>query len=103
MNLLESLIAGIPAAFVTALIGTIVSIAIGRMDKRQKDRDKARKNFELFQIQMISACASLGKANAIALQNGKCNGETHAALEALEEIKRKQRDFLIEHGLDDIF
>lgn len=103
MNLLESLTAGIPAAFVTAVIGTIVSVIIGRMDKRQKARDKARKDFELFQIQMTAATASLGKANAIALQNGKCNGETHAALEALEKVKEKQRDFLFEHGLDDIF
>ena len=103
MNYLESLVAGIPAAIVTAIVGTVVGIIIKRIDKNQQKREKSRKEFELFQVEMITANAALGKANAIALQNGKCNGETHAALEYLEKIKHKQREFLFEHGLDDIF
>jgi hypothetical protein len=43
------------------------------------------------------------EANAIALQNGKCNGETHAALKYMHEVKRKQQNFLINQGIDHIF
>lgn len=106
MNIGTVVIAALPSALITA----IFSFFLGRINKRlaeaeekQQKREAARREFECYQIQMTAANAALGKANAVALQNGKCNGETHAALEYLETVKHKQRDFLYRHGVDDIF
>lgn len=97
---------GLPSAAVAALVGFMVRRIEKRLEEEEKarqEREKARKEFELFQVKMLTAAAALGKANAIAIKNGKCNGETKAALDYLEDIKHEQRDFLIAQGVDHLF
>ena len=87
----------------TAVVGTLIGIMLRRIEKRMDAEKKTRRDFEQFQIKSLMATMSLCEANAIALQNGKCNGETHRALEYMNTIKREQRDFLINQGIDHIF
>lgn len=87
----------------TAMVATMVGILFHRLEKRLDAEKKARRDFELFQIRTITATMGLCEANAIALQRGKCNGETHRALEYMQEVKREQRDFLISQGVEHIF
>lgn len=97
---------GLPGAVVSAVVGLLVRRIERRLDKEEEERQKreaARKEYELFQVKMLTAVAALGKANAIALKNGKCNGETSAALAYLEEVKHDRRDFLNEQGVDHLF
>ena len=97
---------GVPAAIAAAVIGFCVRRFEKKIDDANKAREaheKARKNFELFEVQTLLATVSLCEANAIALQNGKCNGETHAALEYLQRVKHQQKDFLIQQGVENIF
>ena len=90
---------GVPSA----VAGTVIGIALKRLEKRMDEERKARRDFETFQVKGLCATMKVCEANAIALQNGKCNGETHAALEYMQEIKQDQRDFLFAHGIDHIF
>ena len=100
------LVLGLPSA----VIGGIVSFFIARLQRRI-DRDAAdrrmqeqtRRQYEMYQVKMITATAALCEANSIALQNGKCNGETHAALDVLTQVKHDQRDFLRSQGIDHLF
>ena len=97
---------GLPGAIVAAIVGMLVRRIEKKLDQEERERQKreeARKDYELFQVKMLTAATALGKANAIAIKNGKCNGETSAALEYLEEVKRDQRDFLISQGIDHLF
>ena len=94
--------AGLPAA----LLGLFIRRLEKRLDEEKKAREeqeKARKTYEGFQVHALTAIMKLSEANAIALQNGKCNGETRAALKYLTEVRHQQRDFLIAQGLDNIF
>lgn len=94
--------AGLPSA----LLGFFIRRFEKRLDEEKKAREeqeKARKTYEGFQVHVLTAVTKLSEANAIALQNGKCNGETHKALDYLTEVRHKQRDFLIDQGLDNIF
>ena len=93
----------------TGIIAGAVGLCFRRIEKKMdRDRaerqkqDEARKEFESFQISMQTATAALCEANAVALQNGKCNGETHAALEYLRKVKHEQRDFLFKQGISHI-
>jgi hypothetical protein len=86
---------GIPSA--------IFGIMLKRFEKRMDADRKARRDFEQFQVEGLCATMKVCEANAIALQNGKCNGETHAALKYMHEVKRKQQNFLINQGIDHIF
>ena len=93
----------------TGIIAGAVGLCFRRIEKKMdRDRaerqkqDEARKEFESFQISMQTATAALCEANAVALQNGKCNGETHAALDYLRKVKHEQRDFLYKQGISHI-
>ena len=92
------------------LPSSIVGFALRRIEKKMDEdrktretQEKARKQHERFLVEMLTASAALGKANAIALKNGKCNGETSAALAYLEKVKHEQRDFLTRQGIDHLF
>lgn len=100
MNIWVILVAiGLP----TAVVSTLVGIMFRRIEKKMDSEKQARKDFEMFQVKSLTATMGLCEANAIALQNGKCNGETHKALAYMQEVKREQRNFLIDKGIEHIF
>lgn len=90
---------GVPSA----IAGTVIGVTFKRFEKRMDEERNARRDFERFQVKGLCATMKVCEANAIALQNGRCNGETHAALEYMQEVKRDQRDFLMSQGIDHIF
>lgn len=90
----------------SAVVGFFVRRIEKRLDAEKKAREEqeaARKAYEGFNVHALTAVMKLSEANAIALQNGKCNGETRKALGYLTEVRHEQRDFLIKQGLDNIF
>lgn len=94
---------GILAAVGGGLVGLVYHRIEKRLDREAAERKKHeedRKKYELFQIRALMATMALGKANAIALKNGKCNGETTEALKYLSSVKHDLRDFLDEQGVD---
>lgn len=98
------------SGLLSAVVGGIVGLCFRRIEKRmdreaeaRKEREEARRKYEIFQVKTLTAVTALSKANAIALKNGKCNGETKAALEYLDQVKHEQRDFLTEQGIDHLF
>lgn len=97
---------GLPSAVVAGVVGLLFRRLEKRLDEEKRAREEqeqARKTYEGFQVHALTAVMKLSEANAIALQNGKCNGETHKALDYLTEVRHEQRDFLIKQGLDHIF
>ena len=86
-----------------AVASAVVGVFVRRIEKKMADREKSRRDFELFEVRTLLAVTSLCEANALALQHGKCNGETHAALEYLQKVKREQKEFLVKQGIEHIF
>ena len=98
------------SGLLSAVVGGVVGLCFRRLEKKMDDekkeretREEARRKYEIFQVKTLTAVTALSKANAIALKNGKCNGETKAALEYLDQVKHEQRDFLTEQGIDHLF
>ena len=97
---------GLPSAITAGVVGVFAHGIKKRMDREheaRKAQEAARIEFEGFLVDGITATMKLSEANAIALQNGRCNGETHAALGYMREVKRKQRKFFQQKGLENIF
>ena len=97
MNELWSIIlaAGIPS--------TITGLIVGWFVKHQNDKDKAREEINVLLIQGIGASISLGEAAAIALRDGKTNGETKAALCYAKDAKHDITNFLTKQGVKYIY
>ena len=87
----------------TAITSTLVGILFRKIDRKLEDDKKARRDFERFQVKGLTATMGLCEANALALQNGRCNGETHKALDYMQSVKREQREFLMSQGIEHIF
>lgn len=108
---------GLLSAVVGGIVGLFIRRIEKRMDKEEKERkereekerkereelEEARRKYEIFQVKTLTAVIALSKANAIALKNGKCNGETSTALTYLDTVKHEHRDFLTEQGIDHLF
>ena len=106
---------GIPSAF-TGFCFCLLERKIQRreeQDKKERERrqaevdrrDKSRKEYERYQISMISASMALSVAVAEAVQripDAHCNGEMHAALEYAKRIKGEQKDFLTKMAIENI-
>lgn len=107
MNLWTIMLAvGLPAAVVSAVVGLLfrrIETRLADEDKARQRQEDARKQFERYQLTALTATMALCEANARAMQNGRCNGETHAALEYMQKVKHEQRDFLTNQGIDHIF
>jgi hypothetical protein len=89
------LAAGIPS--------TVTGLLVGWLVKRQNDRDKAREEINILLIQGVGASISLGEAAAIALRDGKTNGETKAALKYAMDTKHNITNFLTRKGVEHIY
>lgn len=112
MNSLFSwiLAAGIPTSIISGVIALALRRIEKKIDKRQLEREKkeeereaARKEYERYTTRQLMAVTALSEANAIALQNGKCNGETRRALEYTRQMKHEQREFLTRLGIDHLY
>lgn len=97
---------GLPSAVVAGVVGLFFRRIEKRLDREheaRKAQEAARIEFEGFLVDGITATMKLSEANALALQHGRCNGETHAALDYMRDVKRKQRKFFQQQGLENIF
>ncbi len=93
---------GIPSA-ITALCFGLMRKHIDKRDKARDEKDAAREKNEILLIKSVGASIALGEATALALLNGKCNGETEAALAYAQQMKHEQKDFLTEQGIKNIY
>lgn len=73
--------------------------------EHERNKEEARKDFELCMIRGIMASNSLSEATAKAVQrlpNAHCNGDMTAALEEEGKAKKELQNFLARQGVDNI-
>jgi len=107
------------------LILTAISAAMGfqvwRLQRKIQKRDEAKEKadaakqaelarqrqgvqqYQRFMIQTQRTLTKLCVATAIAVRDGKSNGEMSTALEIMETVAREQRDFLVDQGISGLF
>ena len=74
--------------------------------EKQESREKLREKQELLLVQGVNAAIALGEATARAVQripDAHCNGDMKKALEYAVDVKHKQRDFLEEQGIIQLY
>ncbi len=100
--------------WVAAMTGALTSAAVGfgvwrlqrcvnKAEAKREETEKAREKNEILLIKSCAAAIALGEATALALKNGKSNGETERALTYARAVKHEQKDFLCEQGIKAIY
>jgi hypothetical protein len=96
------------------LFGVIQSIAVpmilfvwqykaSKRNKQAEVRAKARKKESLLSLEMTFATATLANATALALKNGKPNGEVEEAIKTYEKAKTQYNRFINEQFQEHFF
>ena len=83
----------------TAISGMILFFLQRYFKQKQKQEEKAearREKKDMLMLKSLKAIGELTVANAIAVKNGKCNGEMHKAMEDFEEVDKELNSFLIQ-------
>lgn len=93
---------GVPSA-ITGLCFWFLQRKLTSRENDRVKREEAKKAQELFLVQGIYASIALGESTAIALKNGKCNGETERAMNYAQKVKRDHKDFLAKQGIENLF
>jgi Mn2+/Fe2+ NRAMP family transporter len=91
---------------IISVIGSVISgVALflfqrwfKKRDAREEARDKAKAKENVLVIKSINAVGNLTEATAIALQDGKTNGEMHKALAEYATVDKEMYDYLLERN-----
>ena len=73
---------------------------------RHAERERQKRDvqqYQRFMTQTQRALTKLCVATAVAVRDGKSNGEMKNALETMEKVAREQRDFLVDQGIYGLF
>ena len=87
---------------VSGIISGMVLFFLQRFfkNKSKKDeiRDAAKAKENMLILKSIDAVGKLTYANAIAIRDGKTNGEMHEALESYSESKEEMYNYILEQN-----
>ncbi len=89
---------GIPSA-VTGFFFWLLKRYIDKKEAERESKDADREKHDLLLLKSVNASIALGEATAIALRDGKTNGETEHALKLADEAKNAQSEFLTEQAI----
>lgn len=84
---------------VSAVLCAVVSAKITRAGKDAQNQAELRNRETRLLLDMMHAATQLSVGTAMAIKNGKCNGEMAAGLAAVKECNEKYNSFMEEVAL----
>lgn len=93
-------------AIIISILGSIISGMVlfflqrflKKNEKREIERNKARVKENILILKSIDAIGKLTYADAIAIRDGKTNGEMKAAIEDYNEVNEDMYNYLLEQN-----
>ena len=83
------------ATLVSSILVVVLQRFLNAQKKREDERETQKTNDNAIMLRSLNALGKLTVANAIALRDGKTNGELAAALAEYEKIEKEMYDHLI--------
>lgn len=90
ISLCASLVSGVTLYFVQHFFK--------RRDAKEDEKDAAEKRENILILKSVNAIGKLTEANAIAIRDGRTNGELHTALDEYEKVERELYQYLLEQN-----
>ncbi len=97
MNVL-SIIISIGASVISGMALFFLQRYFKKKEKREAERDRVRRRENVLLMKSLDAVGKLTYANAIAIRDGKTNGEMHEAMESYNESKDEMYDYILEQN-----
>lgn len=93
-----AIIISIASSIVSGMVLFFLQRFFKKKAKRDDERDAAKERENILILKTINAIGKLTYANAIAIRDGKTNGEMHDAMESYGEVKQEMYDYLLEQN-----
>ncbi|MDD2294756.1 MAG: hypothetical protein PHI27_04330 [Eubacteriales bacterium] len=90
ISLCASLVSGVTLYFVQRFFK--------KREAKEDEKDAAEKRENILILKSVNAIGKLTEANAIAIRDGRTNGELHAALDEYEKVDRELYQYLLEQN-----
>ena len=90
ISLCASLVSGVTLYFVQRFFK--------KREAKEDEKDAAEKRENILILKSVNAIGKLTEANAIAIRDGRTNGELHAVLEDYDKVNRELYDYLLEQN-----
>ena len=90
ISLCASLVSGVTLYFVQRFFK--------KREAKEDEKDAAEKRENILILKSVNAIGKLTEANAIAIRDGRTNGELHAALDEYEKVDRELYQYLMEQN-----
>lgn len=95
-----SIIISIAASIISGMVLFFLQHYFKKKAKQDEEREEKSHKKDILVIKSINALGELTQANAIALRDGKTNGELKHAMKEYEQVNKEMLDFLIENSVD---
>ena len=93
-----AIIISIFSSIVSGMVLFFLQRFFKRKAKKDEERDAAKAKENMLILKSIDAVVKLTYANAVAIRDGKTNGEMHEAMETYQENKAEMYEYLLEQN-----
>lgn len=93
-----SIIISICSSIISGMVLYFLQKYFKKKAKRDEERDAVKARENLLILKSIDAIGKLTYADAIAIRDGKTNGEMHEAMDAYNAVKDDMYEFLVEQN-----
>ena len=91
-----AIIISVASSIVSGMVLFFLQHFFRKKAKNDEERDEAKRKENLLILKSIDAVGKLTYADAIAIRDGKTNGEMKAAIEAYKKADEEMYEFLLE-------
>lgn len=95
-----SIVISVCASVISGVVVFLVQRYIKRHEDKENKRNEAHRQENILILKSIKAIGELTEANAIAIRDGKTNGELKHALANYTSVNKELDEFLIEQISD---
>lgn len=95
-----SIVLSVCASIVSGMVLFFLQRFFKKRQISEEKREERQHKKDVLMMKSINAVGDLTLANAIAIRDGKTNGELKKALEEYDESSKELLDFLIENSVD---
>lgn len=93
-----AIVISIGASIISGMVLFFLQRFFKRKSAKDEERDKQKAKENILILKSIDAVGKLTYANAIAIRDGKTNGEMHETMDSYGELKDEMYEYLLEQN-----
>ena len=97
-NFMTAIVISVCASVVSGATLFFMQRFFHKREEGEKKKEETAKRENILILKSVNVIGKLTMANAIAIRDGRTNGELHAALEDYDKVNRELYDYLLEQN-----